>query len=97
MALTRRSFLGGLVAVAASVALPSPTKLGRWVPKPLPPPAPQQAGDFVRVVVPMCYYSHTRRVTLVSNMVETVHGPYSKADAELADRLAKSIVFDTFS
>ena len=87
MALTRRSFLAGLAAAAATIALPSPTKLERWVPKPLPPPPPEVA-EFTRVVVPMCFYSHTRRISMVNSLVETTVGPYSAAE------IAASIQFE---
>jgi len=29
----------------------------------------EETSDFVRVTVPMAFYSHTRRVTIVANMV----------------------------
>jgi len=34
----------------------------------------EETDDYVRVTVPMSYYSHTRRVTIVANMVATVDG-----------------------
>jgi hypothetical protein len=87
MAMTRRSFLGGLMAAAAIIALPSPTKLERWVLKPLPPP-PLAVPEFTRIVVPMCLYSHTRRISVVNSLVETTVGPYSAAE------IAASIQFE---
>jgi hypothetical protein len=55
-------------------------------------------SDFVRVVVPMCYYSHIRRVTLVANLVQTVDGKKAEARAaeDAAMKLAADIEFDIF-
>ena len=57
-----------------------------------------KVGDYVRVVVPMCYYSHIRRVTLPANMVEAFDG--IKAEDREADNaamdLAADIEFDSF-
>lgn len=57
-----------------------------------------KVGDYVRVVVPMCYYSHIRRVTLPANMIETFDG--IKAEDREADNaamdLAADIEFDAF-
>lgn len=58
----------------------------------------EENGDYVRITVPMCFYSHTRRVTLVATMVATVDG--KKADereaANAAKKLAADIEFDLF-
>lgn len=58
----------------------------------------EETSDFVRIVVPMCYYSHLRRVTIVANMVDTVDG--KKADDRAAEdagkKLAGDIEFDLF-
>lgn len=58
----------------------------------------EEMGDYVRITVPMCFYSHTRRVTLVATMVATVDG--KKADereaANAAKKLAADIEFDLF-
>lgn len=58
----------------------------------------EENGDYVRITVPMCFYSHTRRVTIVANMVATVDG--KKADereaANAAKKLAADIEFDLF-
>jgi hypothetical protein len=58
----------------------------------------EETSDFVRIVVPMAYYSHTRRVTLVANMVETVDGRKAeeRAAADAAKKLAGDIEFDLF-
>jgi hypothetical protein len=58
----------------------------------------EENGDYVRITVPMCFYSHTRRVTLVATMVATVDG--KKADereaANAAKKIAGDIEFDLF-
>lgn len=51
-----------------------------------------ETSDFVRVVVPMAFYSHLRRVTLVANMVDTVDG--QKAEEREAKAAAKKISAD---
>jgi hypothetical protein len=58
----------------------------------------EETSDFVRVVVPMAYYSHTRRVTLVSTMVQTVDGKKSdeRAAEDAAKKIAADIEFDLF-
>jgi hypothetical protein len=58
----------------------------------------EEVSDFVRVVVPMCYYSHIRRVTLVANLVQTVDGKKAEARAaeDAALKLAADIEFDSF-
>jgi len=58
----------------------------------------EETSDFVRIVVPMAYYSHTRRVTLVSTLVDTVDGKKSdeRAAADAAKKLAGDIEFDLF-
>ena len=52
----------------------------------------EATSDFVRVVVPMCFYSHTRRVTIASTMIDTVDG--KKSDERAASDAAKKIAFD---
>lgn len=55
-------------------------------------------GDYIRAVVPMCFYSHVRRVTLAANMVDTVDGK-SGEDREAenaAMKLSADIEFDSF-
>lgn len=58
----------------------------------------EENADYVRITVPMCFYSHTRRVTLVATMVATVDG--KKADereaANAAKKIAGDIEFDLF-
>jgi hypothetical protein len=58
----------------------------------------EETSDFVRIVVPMAFYSHTRRVTLVANMIETVDGKKAeeRAAADAAKKLAADIEFDLF-
>jgi hypothetical protein len=58
----------------------------------------EETSDFVRVVVPMAYYSHTRRVTVVSNMVATVDGVKAeeRAAKDAALKISADIEFDLF-
>lgn len=58
----------------------------------------EETSDFVRVVVPMCYYSHLRRVTVVANMVQTVDGMKAeeRAASDAAKKIAADIEFDIF-
>ena len=59
---------------------------------------PEDTSDYVRVTVPMAFYSKVRRVTIVSTMVATVDG--KKADereaANAAITMAGEIEFDSF-
>lgn len=52
----------------------------------------EATSDFARIVVPMCFYSHTRRVTLASTMVDTVDSV--KSDDRAAQSAAKKIAAD---
>ena len=52
----------------------------------------EETSQFVRITVPMCYYAHTRRVTVQSTMVATVDG--KKSDERAAADAAKKILFD---
>jgi hypothetical protein len=58
----------------------------------------EETSDFVRIVVPMAYYSHTRRVTLVANLVATVDGKKAeeRAAEDAAKKLAGDVEFDVF-
>ena len=58
----------------------------------------EETSQFVRVTVPMAYYSHTRRVTIASTMVATVDGQKSdeRAAKDAAIKLAGDIEFDSF-
>lgn len=58
----------------------------------------EETSDFVRITVPMAFYSHTRRVTIASTMVATVDGKKSdeRAAADAAIKLAGDIEFDLF-
>jgi hypothetical protein len=58
----------------------------------------EETSQVVRIVVPMSFYSHTRRVTLASTMVTTVDGKKSdeRAAADAALKLAGDIEFDCF-
>lgn len=56
----------------------------------------EETSDYVRIVVPMAYYSHVRRVTLVANLVATVDGKKAeeRAATDAAKKLAGDIEFD---
>lgn len=57
-----------------------------------------KVSDYIRATVPMCFYSHIRRVTLASTMVDTFDGKGSE-DREAEDAamiLAADIEFDMF-
>ncbi len=58
----------------------------------------EETSDFVRVTVPMAFYSHTRRVTIVANMVATVDGVKAeeRAASDAAKKIAGDIEFDLF-
>lgn len=58
----------------------------------------EETSDFVRITVPMAYYSHVRRVTVQSTMVDTVDGKRSdeRAATDAAIKLAGDIEFDLF-
>lgn len=56
----------------------------------------EETSDYVRIVVPMAYYSHIRRVTLVANLVATVDGKKAeeRAASDAAKKLAGDMEFD---
>lgn len=56
----------------------------------------EETSDYVRVVVPMAYYSHLRRVTYVANLVETADGKKAeeRAASDAALKLAGDLEFD---
>ena len=58
----------------------------------------EENDSYVRIVVPMCFYSSVRRVTIVANMVGTVDGQKAEERyaASAAKKLAGDIEFDTF-
>jgi hypothetical protein len=58
----------------------------------------EDTSDYVRVTVPMAFYSKSRRVTLPSTMVDTVDGKKSdeRAAADAAILMAGEIEFDCF-
>ena len=58
----------------------------------------EETSDFVRIVVPMAYYTHVRRVTIVANMVATVDGKKAedRAAEDAAKKIAGDIEFDLF-
>jgi hypothetical protein len=56
----------------------------------------EDTSDFVRAVVPMAYYSTTRRVTVAANMVSDFDGVKAedRAQEDAAKKLAADIEFD---
>ena len=58
----------------------------------------EETSQFARVVVPMAYYSHVRRVTQVANMVATVDGKKAedRAAEDAAKKIAGDVEFDLF-
>lgn len=58
----------------------------------------EETSEFVRITYPMCFYSHSRKVTLPSMLVQTVDGKKSdeRAAADAAKKLAGDIEFDLF-
>lgn len=58
----------------------------------------EEDSQFARIVVPMAYYSHIRRVTVVANMIDTVDGVKAeeRAASDAAKKLAADIEFDLF-
>ena len=52
----------------------------------------EETSDFIRAVVPMCYYSHVRRVSHAANLAETQDGV--KAEDREAQAGAKKIAAD---
>ena len=58
----------------------------------------EDTSNYVRAVVPMAYYSTTRRVTVASNMIGAFDGVKAedRAAADAAMKLAGDIEFDSF-
>ncbi len=58
----------------------------------------EEMSEYVRIVVPMAYYSHVRRVTVVANLVATVDGVKAeeRAASDGAKKIAGDIEFDSF-
>lgn len=58
----------------------------------------EKTSDFVRITVPMCFYSHHRRVTLASTMVTTADGTGAeeRAAADAAKIISADVEFDLF-
>lgn len=52
----------------------------------------EETGEYIRAVVPMCFYSHVRRVTIASTLVDTVDG--RKSDEREAESAAKKVAMD---
>jgi len=58
----------------------------------------EDTSDYVRAIVPMSYYSTTRRVSVASNMIAAFDGRKAedRAAADAAMKLAADIEFDSF-
>ena len=58
----------------------------------------ESTSDYVRAIVPMAYYSETRRTFLTANMVNTVDGQKgeSRQSKDAAIKIAGDIEFDCF-
>src|SRR5271165_4739487 len=58
----------------------------------------EDTSDYVRVVVPMCYYSGIRRVTVAANLVDTSDGKKAedRAAADAAMLIAGNVEIDLF-
>lgn len=58
----------------------------------------EETDDYVRIVVPMCFYSHSRRNTLASDMVATVDGKKAtdRAAKSAAMKITGDLEFDLF-
>lgn len=58
----------------------------------------EETSEYVRDVVPMCYYAHIRRVTLAANMVESFDGVKAedREAASAAMKIAGDVEFDLF-
>lgn len=58
----------------------------------------EETSDYVRITVPMAFYSHTRKVTIASTMVATVDGKKSdeRAAADAAIKISADFEFDLF-
>ena len=58
----------------------------------------EETSDYVRIAIPITYYSHIRRVTVASTLVATADGKKSdeRAAQDAAIKLAMDIEFDCF-
>lgn len=58
----------------------------------------EDTSNYVRAIVPMSYYSTTRRVSVAANMVATVDGKKAedRAASDAAMKLSADIEFDSF-
>lgn len=58
----------------------------------------EETSEYARITVPMAYYSHFRRTTDASNMIETLDGKTMEARAaeDAAKKLMGDIEFDSF-
>jgi hypothetical protein len=65
----------------------------RWVPKPLPPPPPEVV-DFTKIIVPMAFYSHVRKVTLIDDLGRPCRKEEILAAHNIARQLADEIDYE---
>lgn len=58
----------------------------------------EETSDYVRITVPMCFYSHIRRWTLVADMVATVDSTKAseRSNSDAAKKIAGDVEFDIF-
>jgi len=58
----------------------------------------EQTSDYVRIVVPMCFYSHLRKVSLPATLVATADGVKNdeRAAKDAAKLIAAAVEFDLF-
>jgi hypothetical protein len=58
----------------------------------------EETSSYTRAVVPMCYYSHVRRVTVAANMIGAFDSVKAedRASADAAMKIAGDIEFDLF-
>jgi hypothetical protein len=58
----------------------------------------EDTSNYVRAIVPMCYYSTTRRVSIAANMIGAFDGvkAENRAADDAAKKLAADIEFDSF-
>jgi hypothetical protein len=58
----------------------------------------EDTSNYVRAIVPMAYYSTTRRVSVAANLVATMDGKKAedRSNADAAMKLAADIEFDAF-
>lgn len=58
----------------------------------------EETSDYVRVTVPVAFYSHIRKVTIQANLIDTFDGTKAedRASADAAKKIVGDIEFDCF-